>query len=187
MVEAFVKISEELLRNYPGIEIYDLKVSKLRNDYYIQIELDNLHHPLGAVSIDVCESFSKKFIEVLDEKIIHANGDQANHDELLPYDLQIDNYTLEVSSAGAERELKLPRDLERFKQYPMKVYHKSDSTENSMYQEKILKYVSQDEENFVFSLYIPKKERKLKKKKANLENYIIPKKDIIKINLYLDV
>lgn len=183
MDEGFLKLSDSVTKDFPGIEVYNLKVSKLRGDYYIQIELDNLLDPYGAVSLNVCEHFSKRFIEVLDEEILNQKN------TLLPVDLKTDNYTLEVSSAGAERELRLPRDIERFKKFPMRVIYKTyrEDTNEEIEYDKILLYVREEDENYVFTDYLPRKERLKKKGIKKGKPLSIPKKNIVKINLYLDI
>ncbi|EKQ83288.1 hypothetical protein LEP1GSC064_1128 [Leptospira kirschneri serovar Grippotyphosa str. Moskva] len=59
----------------------------------IEVVLDNLEHPYGSVSLLECEQVSRKLKEEL---------------ERISPDL---DYTLKVSSAGAERKLDLPGDL----------------------------------------------------------------------------
>ncbi|EMJ84165.1 hypothetical protein LEP1GSC032_2626 [Leptospira interrogans str. 2002000631] len=61
--------------------------------------MDNLEHPYGSVSLLECEQVSRKLKEEL---------------ERISPDL---DYTLKVSSAGAERKLNLPGDLDRFRGY----------------------------------------------------------------------
>lgn len=180
MIEGLKKISEEIIGNFPGVEIYNLKLSKLHNDYYIQIELDNLFDPYGSVTIDTCENFSKEFINVLDERLL---GDKLQFN--LPVDLNIDNYTLEVSSAGAERELRIPRDLERFKDLPLKVRFLNESEKE---EQKIVKFISiEEEDSILFEEYLTKQQKRNTKLKQKLNNLKLKQQNIIKINLFLDI
>lgn len=179
MLEGLKKISQEIKQSFTGIEIYDLKLTKNHDNYYIKIKLDNLYDKNGSVNISTCEAFSKSFIETLDRRILEdSEGNQ------LPQDLTIENYTLEVSSAGAEREIKVPEELERFKQSPMKITF----LENNKKKSKILTFVSIKSQNKVIFL-----EYKTKREKINVKQTIKEKKyvsiqlqDILKANLYLD-
>jgi ribosome maturation factor RimP len=178
MIEGLKKISEKVIEEFPGVEIYNLKLSKLHNDYYIQIELDNLLDPFGSVTIETCENFSKKFIDILDEKL---QSDKLQYS--LPIDLEIDNYTLEVSSAGAEREIKNLGDLERFKNFPLKIRYYSEQKEKEI----IGKFINKEEDYFNFEEYLTRKQKKQTKGKSKLNILKIKMQDIIKINLFLDI
>jgi ribosome maturation factor RimP len=92
----------ETIVNIP-LQIYSLDLKSARGHFLIEICLDNLNDPRGSVSIKDCENVSKLLGEFLEE---------SYSDE---------NYTLQVSSAGAERELRLPGDLGRFKNVPVKI------------------------------------------------------------------
>ena len=76
-----------------GIEIWDVTYTKEAGDWYLRVFIDK---PDG-VGITDCENFSRAFDPILDE----ADPIEGS-------------YTFEVSSAGAERELKRPRDFEQF-------------------------------------------------------------------------
>lgn len=75
------------------VKLYSLKVNQRPNHSLIEVVLDNLEHPYGSVSLLECEQVSRKLKEEL---------------ERISPDL---DYTLKVSSAGAERKLDLPGDL----------------------------------------------------------------------------
>ncbi len=76
-----------------GIGIWDVTYAKEAGEWVLRIYIDK---PDG-VGIDDCERFSRAFDPVLDAAD--------------PID---GSYTFEVSSAGAERELKRPEHFERF-------------------------------------------------------------------------
>lgn len=102
-------ITKEQLEDYTKsiaqapIAIYSLEM-RTRGDYQlIVVCLDHLENSFGSVSLGVCESFSHTLKGILDE----------NHPD--------SNYTLQVSSPGAERDLRLPGDLDRFSHLPMKL------------------------------------------------------------------
>ena len=88
-----------------GCEIWDVEYVKEAGTWYLRILLDKegsrylrvyIDKPDG-VSIQDCEDFSRALDPILDEA------------DPIP-----DSYIFEVSSAGAERQLKRPGDFERF-------------------------------------------------------------------------
>jgi len=157
-------ITKEQLEDYTKsiaqapIAIYSLEM-RTRGDYQlIVVCLDHLENSFGSVSLGVCESFSHTLKGILDE----------NHPD--------SNYTLQVSSPGAERDLRLPGDLDRFSHLPMKLSF-IDEEKKITEVVKILKI-----EGEVVEL-----ERYSKKKSKASHSYQLRKTDIIKGNLYLDI
>jgi Uncharacterized protein conserved in bacteria len=76
-----------------GCEIWDVEYVKEAGSWYLRIYIDKEN----GVSIEDCEAMSRELDPILDE----ADPIQ-------------ESYIFEVSSAGAERELKRPSDFERF-------------------------------------------------------------------------
>jgi ribosome maturation factor RimP len=76
-----------------GCEIWDVEYVKEAGGWFLRVYIDR---PDG-VSISHCEAVSRALDPILDE-----------HDPIPG------SYTFEVSSAGAERQLKRPSDFERF-------------------------------------------------------------------------
>jgi len=76
-----------------GIEIWDVEYVKEAGAWFLRVYIDKE----GGVSIENCEALSRSLEAVLDER-----------------DPIEGSYVFEVSSAGAERELKRPSDFERF-------------------------------------------------------------------------
>ena len=76
-----------------GCEIWDVEYIKEAGSWYLRIYIDKEN----GVSIEDCEAVSRELDVILDE----ADPIQ-------------ESYIFEVSSAGAERELKRPSDFERF-------------------------------------------------------------------------
>lgn len=95
-------------------ELYAFKTSPKG---YIYVRLDKLSNEYGCPSIEEIESFSKEYKAKLDEA--GATGD-------IPDDL-----ALEVSSPGAERLLKVPDDLDRFRDMIMRVIYAESSDTRS--------------------------------------------------------
>lgn len=82
------------LAHEQGLELWDVEYVKEAGEWYLRVYIDRLE---GYVGIDDCEAFSRAFDPILDAE-----------------DPIEGSYTFEVSSAGAERELKRPSDFERF-------------------------------------------------------------------------
>lgn len=76
-----------------GCELWDVEYVKEAGTWYLRIFID----AENGVSIDQCEAVSRELDPILDENDF----------------IQV-AYTFEVSSAGAERQLKRPSDFERF-------------------------------------------------------------------------
>ena len=81
-------VAEEL-----GLEIWDVEYIREAGQWYLRVYLDKE----GGIGIADCEAFSKALDPMLDEA------------DPIP-----ESYVFEVSSAGAERELKKPEHFERF-------------------------------------------------------------------------
>ena len=75
------------------IEIWDVEYLREAGQWFLRIYIDRE----DGVSIDDCERFSRAMDPILDAA-----------------DPIAESYVFEVSSAGAERELKRPGDFERF-------------------------------------------------------------------------
>ncbi|MGI6027568.1 MAG: ribosome maturation factor RimP [Candidatus Scatomorpha sp.] len=85
-----------------GCEIWDVEYVKEAGAWYLRVYIDKA----GGVSIDDCEAVSRALDPVLDEA------------DPIPT-----SYIFEVSSAGEERELKRPRDFEKFLGSQVEVRH----------------------------------------------------------------
>lgn len=85
-----------------GCEIWDVEYVKEAGAWYLRVYLDKE----GGVSINDCEAVSRALDPLLDEA------------DPIPT-----SYTFEVSSAGAERQLKRPGDFERFIGQQVEVRH----------------------------------------------------------------
>ena len=77
-----------------GLDIWDVEYLKEAGDWYLRVYIDKLD---GGIFISDCENFSREMDPILDE----ADPIEGS-------------YVFEVSSAGAERQLKRPSDFERF-------------------------------------------------------------------------
>lgn len=77
-----------------GCDIWDVEYVKEAGQWFLRVYVDKGDEP---VSIDDCEGISRELDKMLDEA-----------------DPIAESYVFEVSSAGAERQLKRPGDFERF-------------------------------------------------------------------------
>ena len=76
-----------------GCELWAVEYVREAGSWYLRVLIDKD----GGVGIDDCERISRRLDPILDEA------------DPIP-----DSYVFEVSSAGAERELKRPSDFERY-------------------------------------------------------------------------
>ena len=83
-----------------GCELWDVEYVREAGIWYLRVYIDKA----GGVDILDCENVSRKLSDLLDE----ADPIEGS-------------YTLEVSSAGAERPLKRPGDFEKFMGSPVAV------------------------------------------------------------------
>lgn len=143
------------------VKLYSLKVNQRPNHSLIEVVLDNLEHPYGSVSLLECEQVSRKLKEEL---------------ERISPDL---DFTLKVSSAGAERKLHLPEDIDRFRGIPVRLVFRSGESEKN--QEGIFRIVNRDGDQ-VFLEKFQKGKKSVVKKQTTLNL-----KDILKGNLYVSI
>jgi len=77
-----------------GLDIWDVEYLKEAGEWYLRVYIDKAE---GGIFINDCEAFSREMDPILDAE-----------------DPIEGSYVFEVSSAGAERQLKRPSDFERF-------------------------------------------------------------------------
>lgn len=105
-----LSIAQEVLPQFgDDIELFSFKTTPRG---YIYVRLDKLPNKYGCPDMEVIESYNREYKKRLDE---------AGHEGELPEDLAI-----EISSPGAERLLKVPDDLQRFQDMPMRVSYIED-------------------------------------------------------------
>ncbi|XP_052186768.1 uncharacterized protein LOC127797700 [Diospyros lotus] len=108
--EQALSIAHEVLLHFgDDMKLYAFKTSPRG---YIYVRIDKLSNEFGCPSMEEIESYNHQFKKRLDE--VGELGE-------IPDDL-----ALEVSSPGAERLLKVPDDLYRFKDMPMRVSYVED-------------------------------------------------------------
>jgi len=183
-----------------GIAVFSCRMLSMADGFHFEVELDGLHDPHGAVTLGDCEEFSRRFCERLDREIeLAADGSgDPNWKALLPAGLTIDNYSLEVASAGAEREIRLPQELERFRGLPLKLkWRPADPERSADERVEVVVFEGRDEESdaYRFRRYTPtggKSRRALKRqgkrppsRKAE-PHYEVREEELAQANLYLD-
>jgi len=93
ITDTVTEIAEPVVKRL-GCELWNVEYVKEAGAWYLRIYVDRD----GGVSISHCEEISRELDPLLD-----------GYDDLFP-----GSYTFEVSSAGAERQLRRPGDFERF-------------------------------------------------------------------------
>ena len=94
-----------------GCSLWDVEYVREAGSWYLRVFIDKE----GGVGIDDCERISRRLDPLLDEA-----------------DPVPESYVFEVGSAGAERELKRPRDFEQFMgaQVELKTYRSVDGSKS---------------------------------------------------------
>ena len=99
VTDLVAKMAEQAVKD-AGCELWDVEYVREAGEWYLRLYLDKE----GGVDIMDCEAVSRVVSDLLDE----ADPIQGS-------------YTFEVSSAGAERQLKRPGDYEKFMGSPVLV------------------------------------------------------------------
>ncbi|KAK9918799.1 hypothetical protein WJX75_007027 [Coccomyxa subellipsoidea] len=110
------------------LELYSFRAAALRDRLYIRIDkMDDLY---GSPTLDKVALFSRMFAEALEARL----GEEV-----------ADKLSVEVSSPGAERIVRVPRELQRFGSLPMQVTFVKEpgSTETNT---KVLSLIELNEE-----------------------------------------
>ena len=109
---------EENLRDFlveNGYELYHTEFIKEGKDWFLRVYVDNSGHNKGNISTGDCEKVSRYLSEVLDkEEPIEQN------------------YYLEVSSPGMDRQLYTDKHMERYigRKVEVSLYKKFDNSKN---------------------------------------------------------
>jgi len=93
IIETVTALANPIVEKH-GCELWDVEYLKEAGSWFLRVYIDHI----DGISIGQCESVSRELDIILDE-----------HEDLIP-----GSYTFEVSSAGAERQLRRPSDFERF-------------------------------------------------------------------------
>lgn len=154
------------------LTLFKIAFFHTKGNMRIVVQLDKPSDAYGSVNIGECEAYARKLRDGLDdlEKTMGVNL----------------NYSLEVSSAGAERELSSLADVRRFSALPLSV---TFTSENGKVLSEVLKATTIEGETVVFNLADCKHNRKrlTPKKILAAPPYRVEWNHIKKIRLHLDV
>ncbi|KAH1031455.1 hypothetical protein J1N35_043629 [Gossypium stocksii] len=141
--ESALSIAHDALKLFcDDIKLYAFKTTPRG---YIYVRLDKLSDEYGCPSMEELQSYSQEYKKRLDE---------AGERREIPDDL-----ALQVSSPGAERILKVPDDLDRFKDMAMRVCYIEDAGSNYTEKSGVFLLDSVEEENCVWKLAEVKENR----------------------------
>ncbi|KAL1317495.1 uncharacterized protein LOC107643698 isoform X3 [Arachis ipaensis] len=128
-----LSVAKDILKEFnEDIELYAFKTSPRG---YVYVRLDKLTNEYGCPSMEELERYNQEYKKRLDE--VGALGE-------IPEDL-----ALEVSSPGAERILKVPDDLNRFQDMPMRVHYTENTESNSTEEDGVFLLESIEKESEV--------------------------------------
>ncbi|CAL5076800.1 unnamed protein product [Urochloa decumbens] len=122
--ERALAAAQEVLGEHFGDDL-DMFAFKVSPKGYVYVRLDKLTNMYGCPDIEEIESFNRLYKQKLDEIIERGE---------IPLDL-----ALEVSSPGAERLLKVPGDLDRFKDMAMRVQYFAEGDNDLVSKQNLLK------------------------------------------------
>ncbi|KAK7407438.1 hypothetical protein VNO78_09361 [Psophocarpus tetragonolobus] len=140
-----LSIAEEVLMQFnEDIKLFAFKTTPRG---YVYVRLDKLTDEYGCPSMEELECYNQEYKKRLDE--VGTLGE-------IPDDL-----ALEVSSPGAERLLKVPDDISRFKGMPMRVCYTENIESNSPERDGVflLDSIEKDAEMCVWKLADVKENR----------------------------
>ncbi|KHG03235.1 Ribosome maturation factor RimP [Gossypium arboreum] len=141
--ESALSIAHDALKLFSDdIKLYAFKTTPRG---YIYVRLDKLSDEYGCPSMEELQSYTQEYKKRLDE---------AGERREIPDDL-----ALQVSSPGAERILKVPDDLDRFKDMAMRVCYIEDAGSNYTEKSGVFLLDSVEEENCVWKLAEVKENR----------------------------
>ncbi|MBA0631961.1 hypothetical protein Godav_000785 [Gossypium davidsonii] len=141
--ESALSIAHDALKLFSDdIKLYAFKTTPRG---YIYVRLDKLSNEYGCPSMEELQSYSQEYKKRLNE---------AGQRREIPDDL-----ALQVSSPGAERILKVPDDLNRFKDMAMRVCYIEDAGSNYTEKSGVFLLDLVEEENCVWKLAEVKENR----------------------------
>lgn len=176
--ETALTVARRLLSEPPfagSLEMYSFRASGGR-DARVIVRLDKPSDRFGSPSVDDLSSFSNAF-----DAALEASG--AAPGEM----------TVEVSSAGAEREVRLPRDLLRFKGLPMSVRYEPEPGATPTTEALELLEFDSDAGTTLWKLaavranMVGLKKGQPMSKKMRERRLALPLKQLLKVHLILDV
>ncbi|MBV6494154.1 MAG: Ribosome maturation factor RimP [Turneriella sp.] len=167
------QITERVKATLPKeLKLHKITFFHSKGNMRIAVELDKPADPYGSVNIRECEAYSRALKESLDT---YESTSGVNL-----------NYSLEVSSAGAERELSSLEEVKRFMALPLSVVY---SDEAGKVRTEVLSVLSIENEVMTFKLADCKWNRKelTQKKILAATPFHVSWNSIKKIRLHVDI
>jgi ribosome maturation factor RimP len=154
------------------LALYKIAFFHTKGNMRVVVQLDKPADAYGSVNIGECEAYSRRLRDSLDE-LEKTSGMNLN-------------YSLEVSSAGAERELTSIAEVRRFSALPLAV---TFTAEGGKVLSEVMKATAIEGETLVLNLADCKLNRKRMspKKIQAAPSYRVEWTSIKKIRLHLDV
>lgn len=154
-----------------GLSLHKISFFHSKGNMRVVIQLDKLADKYGSVNIGECESYSRALRSALDE-LEKTTGVNLN-------------YSLEVSSAGAERELASVAEVQRFSVLPLHVtFAHGDKVLSEILTAQTIRGEVID---FALAECKANKKKYSPKKLREAPSYQVPWNNIKKIRLHLDV
>ncbi|MBX7057784.1 MAG: hypothetical protein K1X75_06925 [Leptospirales bacterium] len=179
----------DLLRDVApeGLDVYSGRLQNLADGFHIEVELDGLKDPRGAVSLQDCERYSHRLIERVDLEL----SMDSRWRSALPPGLSTENYSVEVSSAGAERELRLPQELDRFRATPLFIRFQAEGTTHDAIVHYLGRGQVEGQERLLFERFEPRSRRARRQKgrgtrRATVKELTLEPAQLSYARLYLD-
>ncbi|MCB1190643.1 MAG: ribosome maturation factor RimP [Leptospiraceae bacterium] len=157
-VEQFSLLVRDIIQE--PVRIYQIKVKPMGKHYLIELFLDNVENKYGSVTIGECEDVSRGLVKILNERYSDIT------------------FTLNVSSAGAERELRNVEDYLRFRGLLVKLSYKDDG---ELTKEGVFKIIDLVDTTLHLEVF-QKRNKKMKNEQLSMNL-----KDVLRGNLYLDI
>lgn len=166
------QVTERAVTSLPaGLSLHKISFFHSKGNMRVVIQLDKLADKYGSVNIGECESYSRALRTALDE-LEKTTGVNLN-------------YSLEVSSAGAERELTSVAEVQRFSALPL---HVTFAHADKVLSEILTAQTIQGEIiDFALAECKANKKKYSPKKLREAPHYQVQWSNIKKIRLHLDV
>ncbi len=170
------RIAKEVLTE--GFCIHDFKIIHSRKNVHLQVYLDNTKNTSGSPTVAECASYLRIYRSRL-EDFIQTQSEESSLSK---------KHTIEVSSPSAEREIKVPDELERFSASFMKVQY--FEKKNRVQCSEVLFFRGfEGSSQLLWQIADVKFNKQQGKSKKNKVNPIfkIPLQEIRQVNLFVDL
>ena len=167
-----LEVAQQVLATNNDLSLYSFRA--IANSKTVDIRLDKLSDTYGSPTLDEIGAFSRDFNERF-EAIV---GEE-----------EAGGIEIEVSSPGATRTVKVPEELERFKELPMEVVTADEPVARVM----VFKGFGGEDSTYTEWMYADvKANRSLNKgrglnKKARETVFVFKTQDILKLNIHIDL